>query len=298
MPKEFNFEYLIFQFLNLYIIIPAHNEEDSIALTLESLVNQTLLPKKVVVVNDNSTDNTQHIVETFTSKYPWITLINSNSSNEHLPGTKIINAFYKGFNTLDNNYEVICKFDADIILPTNYLESIVTVFRTNKKAGIVGGLLYIKINNKWVYETIASKSHVRGPIKAYRKACFEKIGGLKKSIGWDTIDVLLAQYNGWEIKTDKNLNVKHLKPTGANYNKASKYLQGEALFKMRYGFSLSFLSALKLAYKKKSFKLFKDYMSGYFKARKNKVEYLVNVEQGNFIRKLRWKGIKNKRGLK
>lgn len=297
MLKEFDFKYLIFQFLNLYIIIPAHNEEDSIALTLESLVNQTLLPKKVVVVNDNSTDNTQHIVETFTSKYPWITLINSNSSSEHLPGTKIINAFYKGFETLDDSYDVICKYDADLIFPNNYLESIVFIFNKDTKIGVAGGLLYIKINNKWVYETIASKSHVRGPIKAYRKGCFEKIGGLKKSIGWDTVDVLLAQYYGWKVQTNKELPVKHLKPTGANYSMASKYLQGEALYKMRYGFSLSFLSALKLAYKKKSFKLFKYYMSGYFKARKNKVEYLVNAEQGNFIRKLRWQGIKNKRGL-
>lgn len=280
--------------MNLYIVIPAHNEEDSIALTLESLVNQTLLPKKVVVVNDNSTDNTQHLVETFTSKYPWITLINSSSSNEHLPGTKIINAFYKGFNTLDNNYEVICKFDADIILPPNYLESIVTVFQTNKKAGIVGGLAYIKKNNAWVYETIASKNHVRGPIKAYRKTCFEAIGGLKRSIGWDTIDVLLAQYNGWEIKTDKNLKVKHLKPTGKNYANNTKYLQGEALYKMRYGFLLSFLSALKLAYKKKSFALFKDYISGYLKASKEKVDFIITEDEGKFIRKLRWKNIQNK----
>lgn len=294
MLKEFDFKYLIFQFLNLYIIIPAHNEEDSIALTLESLVNQTLLPKKVVVVNDNSTDNTQHIVETFTSKYPWITLINSNSSSEHLPGTKIINAFYKGFETLDDSYDVICKYDADLIFPNNYLESIVFLFNKDTKIGVAGGLLYIKINNKWVYETIASKSHVRGPIKAYRKACFEKIGGLKKSIGWDTVDVLLAQYNGWEIKTDKNLKVKHLKPTGKNYAENTKYLQGEALYKMRYGFLLSFLSALKLACKKKSFALFKDYIFGYLKASIEKFDFIITEDEGKFIRKLRWKNIQNK----
>ena len=83
--------------MNFYIVIPAHNEQDSIALTLDSLVNQTLLPKQVVVVNDNSTDGTQEIVEGFKEKHSWITLINSKSSNQHLPGSKIIKAFYKGF---------------------------------------------------------------------------------------------------------------------------------------------------------------------------------------------------------
>lgn len=49
---------------------------------------------------------------------------------------------------------------------------------------------------------------------------------------------------------DESLCVKHLKPTGNSYNKASKYLQGEAMYKMRYGFVITLISALKLSYKK------------------------------------------------
>jgi len=280
--------------LNIYIVIPAHNEEDSIALTLQSLVNQTLLPKRVVVVNDNSIDNTQHIVESFSSKYSWITLVNSNSSNEHLPGTKIINAFYKGFETLDDNYDVICKYDADLIFPENYLETLVNHINSNDRLGMVAGLCYIQKNNSWVLEDLTRKDHIRGALKAYRKDCFIEIGRIKKSMGWDTIDELLAQYYGWTFKTDDSLIVKHLKPTGTNYSMASKYLQGEALYKMRYGFSLSFLSALKLAYKKKSFSLFKDYVSGYLKASKEKVDFIITEDQGKFIRKISWKNIRKK----
>ena len=49
---------------------------------------------------------------------------------------------------------------------------------------------------KWIYENIAAKTHVRGPIKAYRAECFNDINALKSSIGWDTVDVLLAQKKG------------------------------------------------------------------------------------------------------
>lgn len=280
--------------MDFHIIIPAHNEASSIGLTLDSLINQTLQPKQVVVVNDNSTDHTQNIVETYQSKYSWIKLVNSTSSNEHLPGSKIIKAFYKGYETLDGQYDVICKFDADLIFPCNYLEKLALHFGENDKLGMAAGFCYIEKNGNWVLENLTRKDHIRGALKAYRKACFLQIGKLKPSMGWDTVDELLAKYYGWDIITDDTLHVKHLKPTGISYNKASKYLQGEAMYKMRYGFTITLISALKLAYKKKRFNLFKDYMLGYFKAKKNNIDYLVTDEEGKFIRNLRWKGMLGK----
>ncbi|MFD0989932.1 glycosyltransferase [Mariniflexile jejuense] len=280
--------------MNFYIIIPAHNEASSIGLTLDSLINQTLLPKCVVVVNDNSTDNTQDIVESYSIKHSWIKLVNSKSSNQHLPGSKIINAFYKGYETLDEHYDVLCKFDADLIFPSNYLEQLAIHFNKNQKLGMAAGFCYIEKNDEWILENLTRKDHIRGALKAYRKNCFLQIGKLKPSMGWDTVDELLAKFYGWDILTDETLHVKHLKPTGISYNTASKYLQGEAMYKMRYGFIITLISALKLAYKKGSLSLFKDYLAGYFKAKKNKIDFLVSEEEGEFIRDLRWKGMLNK----
>ena len=277
--------------MNFYIIIPAHNEEDSMSLTLESLVNQTFLPKKVVVVDDNSTDLTKSIVDRFTKQYDWLELVSISTTNEHVPGSKVIDAFYEGFKMLDENYDVICKFDADIILPKNYLEQIKHLFMSDNSIGIAGGLAYIKKGDVWVYENISNKNHVRGPFKAYRKSCFKDIGGLKSSIGWDTVDTLLARYYNWKVAVDESLHIKHLKPTGISYNKSSKLLQGEALYKMRYGFLLSFITALKMALKKRNFKVLINYMKGYFKAKRSKLDFLVTEDEGEFIRNLRWKGI-------
>jgi glycosyltransferase involved in cell wall biosynthesis len=72
--------------MNYYIVIPAHNEAALIGLTLESLVTQTL-PKKIVIVNDNSTDNTADIVLAFAKEHPFI-IVEKKSSAIHLPGSK------------------------------------------------------------------------------------------------------------------------------------------------------------------------------------------------------------------
>ena len=67
--------------LKYSIIIPAHNEENFIGKTLESVVQQTVLPHQLIVVNDNSTDQTEKIVQKFTKKHSFIQCIHSSSKS-------------------------------------------------------------------------------------------------------------------------------------------------------------------------------------------------------------------------
>ncbi len=280
--------------MNLYIVIPVHNEEALLPLCLQSIVAQSITPTKVIVVNDASTDSTQDIIDQFTAKHSFIKSVYNNSEKNHQPGSKVISAFYEGFKTLDTNFNFIGKFDADIILPPDYFEKVLALFASNEKTGIAGGNLYIEDGDNWKFEAISKKTKVRGPIKLYRKECFEAIGGLKKAIGWDTVDELLAQYHGWQIKTDTSLHVKHLKPTGKAYSKNSKHKQGEAFYRMRYGFWLTFIASAKLASKKKSLAFFINSIKGYFKAKSAKLEFIVSEKEGKFIRNLRWETILRK----
>ena len=275
--------------MNINIIIPVFNEEKYLERCIDSIIKQTFLPTKLLLVNDNSSDNSETILKKYSKEFLWIKYINIKSNQAHIPGEKVITTFYKGLETIDSNYDIICKFDSDIILPENYLESIINIFNSDPKVGIAGGNLYIKKKNKWVYEKISSKDHVRGPIKSYRKKCFEDIQGLRKSIGWDTADVLIAQYHDWKIKTDKSLAVKHLKPTGANYSYNSKFLQGEALYKMRFGLVLSIISVLKTSINTGRFLMVFFAFFGYTRAFIKRRERIVTKKQGQFIRKYRWR---------
>ena len=280
--------------MNYYIIIPAYNEEAFIALTLQSLVSQTVLPKKVVVVNDNSTDKTAEIVLDFAKDNPFITLVNKTSSAVHLPGSKVIQAFHKGFETIDDQYDIIVKLDGDLILPNNYFETILNIFEKDPKVGMAGGFAYIEKDGKWILENLTDKDHIRGAFKAYRKECFLQIGNLKPAMGWDTVDELLSKFYGWKVVTDASLLVKHLKPTGANYNKAARYKQGESFYTLGYGFLITTISSAKLAMMKKKPLLFFDYIKGFWKAKSNKTPLLVSPEQAKFIRNYRLQKMKQK----
>ena len=281
--------------MKYYVVIPAHNEEAFIKLTLESVVNQTLLPNKVVVVNDNSTDATETIIDGFTAKYHYIQKLNTTSSTEHMPGSKVVNAFNKGLKHLDDEYDFIVKLDSDLILPTNYFETIANIFKNNPKIGLAGGFVYEQdAKGEWLLNHPMNKDHVRGAFKAYTKTCFKAIGGLKNSMGWDTVDELLAKYHDFDIHTDESLKVKHLRPVGKSYNKKAKLLQGEAMYKMKYGFLLTSIASAKMAWKQKKAKLFIHNLKGYLSAKKNKTPFLVNDHEGAFIRKYRFKGILKK----
>ena len=280
--------------MKYYLVIPAHNEEEFISLTLASLITQTLLPKKVVIVNDNSTDRTAEIVQAFAKDNPFISLIEKTSSAIHLPGSKVIQAFQTGYETLDDDYDVIVKLDADLIFPNNYFETITKHFQSDEKIGMVGGFCYIEKNGEWVLENLTDKDHIRGALKAYRKETFQQIGGLRPQMGWDTVDELLCKFYNWKVVTDASLKVKHLKPTGANYNKTARYKQGEAFYTLGYGFWITAIASAKLSMMKKKPLLFFDYIQGFLKAKSEKKPLLVNEEQAKFIRQYRLKKMKEK----
>ena len=57
------------------LITPARNEERFITKTLDSMVAQTLLPERWVIVDDGSTDRTAELVQSYSRRFPWIELV-------------------------------------------------------------------------------------------------------------------------------------------------------------------------------------------------------------------------------
>ncbi len=279
--------------MRISIVIPAHNEAAFIKDCLDAFVAQTYLPNELIIVDDNSTDETFAIAQDFAREHPWIKVLQRQSKDSHIPGKKVVDTFNFGLEQT-SDFDLIGKFDADIILPPNYFEVMVNNFQAHWKLGMCSGLLFVQKNEKWVYENIADKNHVRGPIKLYHKACFDQIGGLRPGVGWDTVDTLLAKYHDFETLTIPELQVKHLRPTGHGYSTKNFQAKGEALYRMRYGIVLTKIASLKMAWQAKSPRLYVQMIFGFLKAFiQNQARY-VSKEEGTFIRKYRWKGIKSK----
>ena len=276
------------------IVIPAHNEGAYLEKCLESFASQTRPPDELVVVDDNSTDNTADIARDFTSKHHWIKCIHHNSEQGHYPGAKVIRAFNFGLTHIANDFDLVGKFDADVVLPITYFGRILHEFHQNNQLGMCSGLVYVKNREIWNYEPIADTNHVRGPVKCYSRACFEVIGGLQPAIGWDTADALLARYHGFEVKTLPALQVKHLRSTGAAYSRENAFKQGQTLYTLRYGVVLGLLASLKMAWKRRSFILPWHHLRGCFYAWRNKLPVLLSADAARFARSWRWEQIKNK----
>ena len=295
--------------MKFLIIIPAHNEENNISFCLESLKKQNFQDFVCMIVNDGSTDRTAEIINNFKNQDSRFRVLDLETS-EHSPGAKVVRTFDKGLQALDwKDFDVVCKYDADIVFPTNYLEKINQTFETNPKAGIVSGLVYIKKyksnseiknlrnpnenwldfsnkNGEWIFENLSSKNHVRGPIKAYRKECFEDINGLRAVLGWDNLDILLAKKHGWDVVTIKDLWVKHLRPTAYKYESQKAEKLGQYFYNIGLSLPLAIISSAKSSFKNRSAKEFFITINSFLK---QKERQNLSTEEIKFIRNLRWK---------
>ena len=270
-----------------------------------------------MIVNDGSTDRTAEIINNFKNQDSRFRVLDLETS-EHSPGAKVVRTFDKGLQALDwKDFDVVCKYDADIVFPRNYLEKINQTFETNPKAGIVSGLVYIKKyksnseiknlrnpnenwldfsnkNGEWVFENLSSKNHVRGPIKAYRKECFEDMNGLRAVLGWDNLDILLAKKHGWDVVTIKDLWVKHLRPTAYKYKSQKAEKLGQYFYNIGLSLPLAMISAAKSSFKNRSAKEFFITINSFLK---QKEKLNLTEDEIRFIRNLRWKEFLSNFGL-
>lgn len=271
------------------IVMPAYNEEGFIGRAIESIAAQTLIPQRLVIVNDGSTDRTRAIVEGYQETYPWIQLVNNDKKEQRAAGSKVVRAFYLGYQQIQDAYDFLVKLDADLTLPNHYFERMAAMFQADPRLGIAGGTIAIEENGEWVYENFSDVDHVKGAFKSYRRACFEQIGGLRASIGWDTADELLARFHGWGIQVDPELQVRHYRVLGAETGSVKIRVKvGNGMYRLRYGFFITLISAIKAGYLNKPYGITGlAVLWGWAQSFLNRDDFIVTAEEGRFIRQFR-----------
>lgn len=200
---------------NYVLITPARNEEEFIEKTIKSVIAQTILPKKWIIVSDGSTDRTDEIVSKYLPNYNFIELVKKKSDEIRNFGSKAkaISIAYNKLKELDFGF--IGNLDADVSFDEKYYESILLEFDANPKLGIAGGLRYDLLNGKFSKLNCAPDS-VGGPFQLFRRECYEEIDGYRPSKfgGIDAIAEVSARMKGWEVKMFPQHKILHYRPTG------------------------------------------------------------------------------------
>ncbi len=155
------------------LITPARNEEKFIEKTIESVIRQTVLPLKWVIVNDGSTDATASIVSRYLPKYDWIELVNLSAQRDRSFAAKVY-AFNAGFERVKNiQFEVIGNLDSDLSFEPDYIEFLMTKFEQGPDLG-VAGTTFCEEGYSSATDSFEGQNHVAGGCQLFRRECFEE----------------------------------------------------------------------------------------------------------------------------
>lgn len=129
------------QRLNVSIVIPAYNEQTHLRLCLESIARQTVTPFEVIVVDNNSTDATAAIAQSF----PFVRLVTEKRQG-------VMFARDCGFDAAHG--EIIGRLDADSIVAPNWVEIIRQVFQDESVHAATGTVRYREVCFSSVFDAI------------------------------------------------------------------------------------------------------------------------------------------------
>jgi glycosyltransferase involved in cell wall biosynthesis len=225
------------------LITPARNEQTFITRTLDSMVAQTLLPERWVIVDDGSTDQTAEIVETYARRHSWIELVRRPQHlNRSFAGK--VHAFNAGLERVQSlEFDVIGNLDSDLSFEPDYLEFLMNKFSENPKLG-VAGTPFIENGYDSARDSFEGELHVPGGCQLFRRVCYREIGGyiLHKAGGIDWTACATARMKGWQTRSFSEKRFHHYRPLGTaeksewaslfSYGEKDYYLGGSPIWQL------------------------------------------------------------------
>lgn len=220
------------------IVIPVYNEQKYIRNCLRSIQQQTVKPFEVIVVDNNSTDDTAKIARSF----KFVRVIRE-------PRQGIIPARTTGCNAAEG--DIIARLDADTILSKDWVERVANYFEKDDELVALGGVAGLaelsppgKFWFKWVQDNIRRGDnnryetlHMYGHNMAFRRRAWDKVKKLL-SDGSDSVledlDLSFALARAGKVETKRDVVVKVHALRSIDFNKYSRYAKEGLLTKKKY----------------------------------------------------------------
>ena len=221
------------------IIVPCFNEEDTVAATVESLLNLEYPKEKItlVLVNDGSTDNTRAVVDQY-KDHPQVKLIHKENGGKHTA----LNAGIQ-----ETKSSLVGCLDADSFVEPDALLRIVPQF-DNERIGAVTASISVYTPRtilehmqqaeylfgamlRHVLATVNGLHVTPGPFTIFRRNVFQEVGLFRAAHNTEDMEIALRmQKGGWRIQNAPRARV---------YTKVPKTVHG--LIKQRVRWTTGFL---------------------------------------------------------
>ena len=197
------------------VIIPARNEARFIGDMVRSLLRQTEPPDRIVVVDDGSSDTTVATVADLAKRHPSVQLIQCAAPNGNVMGPAVVRAFTLAYGAVNGAaYRYVSKFDADLVFPERYCETVLAHLDLHPDVGMAGGVVQREARGVPVPYRV-SPNHVLGALQSFRQTALESIGGLVAMPGWDIVDQVKLRVRGWRTAVLSHVAVLHRRDHGA-----------------------------------------------------------------------------------
>lgn len=202
-------------------VIIGMNEERHVSNTLESILAQTLRPKQVVFINDNSTDRTFEIA----SSFDGVTVLNYPEKHENWVIRKeLAKVFNFGLLQLSHDLDFVTVVGSDEVLPPNHFEYITDKMIRNNLM-IASGMI------KGEYSTIPRGS---GRIVNWRWWLGVSDGMYPVNYGYESWLIAKCRSTGNRFEVFSQIESYVQRPTGTNYRSKLYEHRGQAYRALGY----------------------------------------------------------------
>lgn len=202
----------------LLVVTPARNEAAHLDAVIDAMCCQSRRPDAWTIVDDGSSDATADIVRAAAARHPWIRLADARNHDEAgadgLAEGRPARAFNAGVRDSTLDWDYVAKVDADVELPPEYFAVLLERMQADPQLGMASGTL-VEPDGDGDRPIAVPRQHVPGALCIYRRDCFERIGGVRPMLGWDTIDETLARMHGFRTRSYADVVARHRRQTGA-----------------------------------------------------------------------------------
>ncbi len=215
--------------MKISLVIPVYNEAEALTACLEAVAQQTVAPFEVIVVDNNSTDGSVAVAQSYT----FVRLVHESKQG-------VTHARTAGFDAARG--DIIARIDADSVLPVDWLEHITDFYgQPNQNAAFTGGAYFYNVRLPqavaWLYNLLAFDlnhlliGHVTlwGSNMAMTKAQWRQVRNLvcDRADMHEDLDLAIHLHElGYHIHYDRNFRIgAQLRRVRSNRHELWEYLQ-------------------------------------------------------------------------